>query len=91
MEQIGSKLWFPRQPKPPIDLQWIKCCDGPKAFNFDRIFFKLAGNEDRHKIWDKIDLVDRIFFKLANKKDRHKISDELDFGDRIICFGVTCP
>ena len=31
-------------------LQWEKCCDDPNAFIFDRIFFKLGGNEDRHKI-----------------------------------------
>ena len=48
--QIGSQ----RLPKAPIDLQWEKCCDGPNAFIFDRIF-KLSGNEDRHKVLDKFD------------------------------------
>ena len=32
-----------------------KCCGHDNAFIFDRIFFKLADNEDRHKISDKFD------------------------------------
>ena len=52
---------FSRQPNIPIDLQWGKCCDGHNAFIFDRIFLKLAGNEDRHKFSDEFDFwLDRI-------------------------------
>ena len=32
-----------------------KCCGHDSAFNFDRIFFKLADNKDRHKISDEFD------------------------------------
>ena len=33
----------------PLSYSGEKCCDGPNAFIFDRIVFKLVGNEDRQK------------------------------------------
>ena len=53
--QIESKVWFPWQQKSPIDLQWGKQCLHLFSFVFDQIFFKLAGNEDRHKVLDKFE------------------------------------
>ena len=32
-----------------------KCCGHDSAFSFDQIFFKLADNEDSHKISDEFD------------------------------------
>ena len=32
--QFGLKLWFPWQPKAPIDLQWGKCCPEDSASFF---------------------------------------------------------
>ena len=64
------------------------------SFSFDRIFIKLAGNEDRHKIslWSYSPLSDKkfpyrlsafifdwIFVKLSGNEDSHKISDGFDF------------
>ena len=53
--QIRSKLWFPRQQKAPIELQWEKQCLHLFSVVFDRIFFILAGNEDMHKISDEVE------------------------------------
>ena len=39
----------------PIDLQRRKCCPENSAFTFDRIIFKLAGNQDNHKISDEFE------------------------------------
>ena len=42
--------WFPLQQKVPIDLWWGKQCLHLFSVVFDQIVFRLAGNEDRHKI-----------------------------------------
>ena len=39
----------------PIDLQWRNSCLEDRAFTFDRIFFRFAGNQDTHKISDKFE------------------------------------
>ena len=66
LRQIGSKLWFLRQPKAPIDLKFWKCCPENSDSIFDWIFINLADNEDSHKISHKLDFgpdfgPDRIF------------------------------
>ena len=37
----------------PINLLWEKCCGHYSDFNFDWIFFNLAGNKDIHKNLDE--------------------------------------
>ena len=55
LEQIGSKLWFPRQPKALIDLQWGKCCPEDIDFIFYRLVVIFADNEVSHTILDEFD------------------------------------
>ena len=50
LRQIGLELWLPWQHIAPIDLTWGKFCHHRSGFNFFRISFILAVNEDRHKI-----------------------------------------
>ena len=33
--------------------RWKKCCGHGSTFIFDRIFVKVAGNQDKHKISDE--------------------------------------
>ena len=37
-----------------MDLLWGKRCLNIFSIVFDQIFFKLAGNEDMHTVWDKL-------------------------------------
>ena len=53
--KAALRLWLPWQQKAPIDL-WGKRCLHANAFSFDPIFVKLAGNEDRRKILDELEL-----------------------------------
>ena len=48
--QIGLEFWLPWQHIAPIDLTWEKFCHHCSGFNFFRISFILAVNEDKHKI-----------------------------------------
>ena len=54
--QIGSKLWFPWQQKPPLT-KWGKQCLHLFSVVFYLILFTLAGNEDMHKISDKFEFL----------------------------------
>ena len=49
-------LWFLWQQIALIWFKWGESCDLSCAFNFDWIFFILAGNEDNHKILDEIEI-----------------------------------
>ena len=52
--QIGAKLWFPRQQKAPLTYNGE---NDVSTFSllFCIRFFKVAGNEDRHKISDEFE------------------------------------
>ena len=58
----GLEFWLPWQHIAPIDLTWEKFCHHRSGFNFFRISFILAVNEDMHKISIKFDFgLNRIF------------------------------
>ena len=79
---------------------YISCAE-TITFIVDRIFVKLAGYQDKHKISDEFEFwPDQIshfgvtiflfFVKFAGYQDKHKISDEFEFWpDQISHFGVT--
>ena len=53
--QIGSKLWFSMATDSSHRLIMGKCCPEDSDFIFYRIFVKLAGNENSHKISHGVD------------------------------------
>ena len=51
-----------------------KWCLQASLFSFDRIFVKLAGNQDRHKISDEFDFwLDQLVILVLHALERQKI------------------